>query len=120
MNEGSVLSIRVASADRQRWQAAADLRGVALSQFVKDCVERELGTPEEEAPEPAEPEPLRHPGVSQEDYVRREVEITRHQLETGQLKDVDKDGKPLKRLERSEAYARWRWRGVQDGSIASL
>jgi hypothetical protein len=40
-----------------------------------------------------------------EDYVAREVAISASQ-------GCD--------LERTEAYARWRWQGVQDGLIASL
>jgi len=59
-------------------------------------------------------------GLTEESYVAREVEITRQQLEEGTLKDEDADGNPLHRLERSERYARFRWQGVQDGSIASL
>jgi len=59
-------------------------------------------------------------GLTEEAYVAREVEVTRQQLAAGQLKDLDAEGNPLDRLARSERYARWRWRGVQDGSIAAL
>lgn len=58
--------------------------------------------------------------AAEDAYVEREVAITRHMIETGALKDLDRDGNGLRRLEKSEAYARWRWQGVQDGSIAAL
>jgi hypothetical protein len=58
--------------------------------------------------------------AAEDAYVAREVAITKHQLDTGQAKDVDADGQSLHRLARSEAYARFRWEGVADGSIAAL
>ena len=48
-------------------------------------------------------------------YVEREVAITKAQIERGLLRDHD--GRTLLR---SEAYARWRWRAVLNGEVASL
>lgn len=58
------------------------------------------------------------PMVTEEDYVANEVEITRRQMQAGQLKEVIVDG--VGRLERCEAYARWRYKGFMAGEVASL
>jgi len=58
--------------------------------------------------------------AAEDRYVEEQLAVTRHLLDTGLLKDEDADGNPLQRLARSERYARYRWRGVQDGSIAAL
>lgn len=55
----------------------------------------------------------------EEAYVQREVAITRMLMEQGSLKEVV-DSKGRGRLARSEAYARWRWREYQRGSVGSL
>lgn len=51
-------------------------------------------------------------------YVAHQVAITKWQMEHG-LKDVV-DSLGRTRLQRSEAYARWRWRSYHDGNVASL
>jgi hypothetical protein len=52
--------------------------------------------------------------LTEESYVAHQLAITRLQMQQG-LKDPDG-----KRLERCEAYARWRWKGFHAGEIASL
>lgn len=64
-------------------------------------------------------QPAYEPGISEEDYVAREVAITKAQMETGLIKtNPIVDGKG--RLDRSEAYARWRYRSFMAGEVASL
>jgi hypothetical protein len=58
---------------------------------------------------------IRHPRMSEEQYVFHEVGITKAQITFGGLKDPDG-----KRCERSGQYARWRYRGYLVGEIASL
>jgi len=60
------------------------------------------------------------PHISEQEYVRRELEITRAQMQAGLLKEVidPRDGRS--RLDRSEAYARWRYREFMRGEVASL
>lgn len=53
-------------------------------------------------------------GVSEEGYVAGELAVTSAQI-IGGLKDHDRE-----RLDRSEAYARWRFRGFVRGLVASL
>lgn len=52
--------------------------------------------------------------LDEETYVRREVFLTAEAIRSG-LKDLDG-----KRLARSEAYARWRYRAYQTGEVAFL
>lgn len=57
--------------------------------------------------------------LDEESYVQREVELTREAMASGHLKEaVDAAGRG--RLERAEAYARWRWREYHSGAVASL
>lgn len=60
--------------------------------------------------------------AAEDAYVAEQVEITRRQIEAGVLSNdiVEFRGETTDRLQRAERYARYRWRGVQDGSIASL
>jgi len=70
----------------------------------------------------------RSASAAEDAYVAREVAVTQHLLTTGQLqdvstpnfKDVKAEGVALHRLEKSEAYARWRWEGVRSGEVAYL
>ncbi len=56
--------------------------------------------------------PASRPALTREEYVEREVEVTRRRFAgTGDL-----DG----RLRRSRDYALWRWDGVQAGEVESL
>jgi|GEM_PF-6106904 len=52
--------------------------------------------------------------ISEQEYIDREVAETRRQMEAG-LKDPDG-----KRIERTEAYAQWRYRSFLQGEVASL
>jgi hypothetical protein len=57
---------------------------------------------------------LRSHSLSEDEYVDMEARHTRDAIQRG-LKDPDG-----KRVERSEKYARWRYRGYQAGEIRSL
>lgn len=57
--------------------------------------------------------------LSESEYVTREVEITRRQMQIASLKDT-LDTKGRGRLERAERYARWRYRSFLAGEVASL
>jgi hypothetical protein len=73
---------------------------------------------------------VRHCSWTEEEYVAHELGITRAQIEAGMIKGVyehtDKAGKKTTvddrqgRMERSERYLRWRYRGFLAGQIASL
>jgi hypothetical protein len=77
---------------------------------------RQEDTQEELQPEPErDPEPEPRALISEEEYVRRELALTRRALELRFAKDPDG-----KALERSERYLRWRYRGFVAGEIASL
>ncbi len=52
-----------------------------------------------------------------EEYVAREVAITKAQIDAGVYKN---EGDPKGRLERTESYARWRWHGYVADEIESL
>lgn len=54
--------------------------------------------------------------ISEADYVEQELAITLAQMQ-GPRGLPDHDGQ---RLERSERYARWRYRAFQQGEVASL
>jgi hypothetical protein len=61
------------------------------------------------------------PGIpTEEEYVRRELAITRAQIERGWVKTRDAKSHDLEPLRRSEEYLRWRYRGFRAGEIASL
>ena len=62
---------------------------------------------------------MKSPTISKADYVTREVEITRRQMAAGALKEAT-DTKGRGRLQRCEAYARWRWEAFHRGEVASL
>jgi len=59
------------------------------------------------------------PIPDEETYVQRELAITRYQMQTGKLKDAV-DTKGRNRIERAEAYARWRYASFLSGEVASL
>ena len=80
--------------------------------------------------EPQKPPPFERalPGrtalISEQDYVDRELAVTRSQIERGVIKEyIDTRDGPTKgegRLDRCERYARWRYRAYLDGEVASL
>jgi hypothetical protein len=75
-----------------------------------------------ERPQP-EVENLIRPGpgiLTEDEYVRRELAVTRAQVEAGWIKTRDRNGHDLEPLRRSEEYLRWRYRGFRAGEIASL
>lgn len=63
--------------------------------------------------------PAYDPGVSEAEYVASEVLITRVQMEQGLIKtNPGVNGKD--RLDRTRAYATWRYRAFMNGEVASL
>jgi hypothetical protein len=79
---------------------------------------RQEDTQEEAQAQPElerDPEPGPRALISEEEYVRRELALTRRALELRFAKDPDG-----KAMERSERYLRWRYRGFVAGEVASL
>jgi len=96
--------------DAQQWETMA-----ARSQGApKPPIEDVLGPEATAALQQGRTKTLGPKIISEEEYVRGEVEATRLAIERG-LKDHDG-----KRLDRAEAYARWRYAGYLAGEIASL
>jgi hypothetical protein len=62
----------------------------------------------------------RSQGVSLEQYIAGELAITQAGIDEGSIATQDALGNPLDPLANTERYARWRWQGVLDGSVASL
>ena len=54
------------------------------------------------------------------EYVAAEVEVTRRMIAEGRTPSRNAVTDAAGRLERTEAYARWRYQGYVDGEIASL
>jgi len=61
------------------------------------------------------------PGVpTEEEYVERELAVTKVMIEVGAIKTRDAQGHDLGPLRRSEEYLRWRYRGFRASEVASL
>lgn len=115
--------VRATAEQKQRWYEAAERVGLSFNVWAAALLDAAIA-PDfvlGEIDHARVPPPLPSaPPSGEEEYVAREVEITRRLIEAGQLKDVDDKGKSLNRLKRTEAYARMRWQGVQEGTVASL
>ena len=59
-------------------------------------------------------------GQLEEDYVKRELEITRRQFDPGPGADREQRKAFEERLARSERYARWRFREHAAGDVVYL
>lgn len=87
----------------RKWESDAErMRAKRLGPVPEDVVDEV----------PLEPLPQRRPMISEEEYVRRELEVTRHQM---RHRDDLRE-----RLARSERYLRDRYRGFLEGEVASL
>ena len=64
-------------------------------------------------------QPAYNPGISEEDYVAKEVEITRAQMDLG-LITTNPIVNGQDRIDRTRAYATWRYRSFLQGEVASL
>jgi hypothetical protein len=115
--EGSVRQSAMGTASANRTASIGDT-GQEVGLTAPSAAPDDPPTPSEEEYAAAMITP---PSMTEDEYARREVEITLAQLNAGYLKKtLDPKVDATVVMERAEKYARWRYRGYLRGEVASL